>query len=350
VLVALAALASGRVAGAQAPRSVRIDYEAAPGCPDQRSFEGQIRARSSKVVVTIDGATSVRVRIEARGGRFEGDVVLSEPSGREARRHVEGGCSDVASALALITALALDPTASTASDPAAVSAGAAGSPTTPGTAAVPPPPAAPARPAPPKSDPAVNADPERATGGPLREEDARAHSWGWSIGAEAGVTRGVAPSALVSVPAFLDVWRRTGPGGGFSPSVRLRFERADSGNTAAGGPGADFTWTAGSLDLCPVAWSPWRFRFSPCVRVEGGVLSAAGTGVTPVRTDARPWLTVGLLVRARVTVVGSLFAEIEGGAYVPTIRDRFFTEPDSTVQHAPVVAFAGAGGLGVTFW
>ena len=112
-------VAGGHAGGteAQAPRSVRIGYEVAPGCPDETSFEAQIRARTSKIVVATDGATSVHVRISPRGGRFEGEVTLVDANGHESRRRVEGPCEDVAAALALITALALDPAASTASDP-----------------------------------------------------------------------------------------------------------------------------------------------------------------------------------------------------------------------------------------
>ena len=354
-LAALAALAAGQSAKAQAPRSVRIDYEAAPGCPDERTFADQLRARSAKIAVATDGATSVRVRIAARGGRFEGEMTLSEPKGHEAHRRVEGGCGDVTAALALITALALDPTASTASDPEAPASAPPSAPATP--SAVAPSPSAPSPPpvSPPKQEPPARpaeppVAPPRSDSEPLSEADARAHPWGWSIGAHAGLTGGVAPSPLVSVPAFLEVWRRSPHL--FAPGLRLRFERADSGAVSAGSAagGGDFVWTAGSLDLCPIAWAPWRVRVSLCARGEGGTLAASGTGISPARSSTRPWVSVGLVARVRVGVVGSLFLEIEGGAFAPVVRDRFFVEPDATVQRAPAIAAAGAAGVGVTFW
>jgi hypothetical protein len=333
-------VAGGHAGGteAQAPRSVRIAYEVAPGCPDETSFEAQIRARTSKIVVATDGATSVHVRISPRGGRFEGEITLVDANGHESRRRVEGSCGDVAAALALITALALDPAASTASDPSVAQ-------TAQAAASTPAPPPASAPPAPPPRPAAASRDSDSE---PLGEELARTHAWGWSIGTGAGFTQGVAPVTLVSVPAFFEAWRRSN--GAFAPAIRVRFERADSGTVSVAGAGADFTWTAGSLDLCLVAWSPWRFKLAPCLRAEGGVLSATGADVTPVRTDTRPWLTFGLVARARLVVVGSLFAEVEGGAFAPIVRDRFFVEPNSTIEQAPSVAAAGAAGIGVTFW
>jgi hypothetical protein len=174
------------------------------------------------------------------------------------------------------------------------------------------------------------------------------HAWAWSIGAEVGLTSGVAPQPLLTVPVFLDLSRRGSEL--FAPAIRLRFERSDSGTVNVSGVGADFTWTAGSADVCPIAWAPWRLRFWPCARVEAGVIQASGADVTPTRNDTRPWLTVGGVLRARLTIYGGLFAEVEGTAFAPIVRDRFFIEPDTTIQHVPAVAAAGGAGLGASFW
>jgi len=359
--VAMAALA--HAAGPEAPpRAVRIEYEAAAGCPDERGFEGQVRARlATKIVASPEGASSVRVRIAPHGPSFEGDIVLTDPKGHESRRRVEGRCADVTAALALITALALDPAASTASDPSSETQTAPALPAPASSTPAPSPPSA-AGPSPPKPTAPAAAresreDVEPASRSEALSEDgvrggerARGRGWGVSIGAGAGLTTGVAPRALLSIPAFLDVWRRSTSA--FAPALRLRFERADSGaDVTSGGSGGDFTWTAGSVDFCPVSWAPWRFRLWPCARAEGGALSATGVGVSPARTQIRSWFTLGLVARARVMVVGSLFLEIEGGGFAPLIRDRFFVDPGSTtVQRAPSVAAAGAADVGVTFW
>ena len=362
--VALVPLMAAAGAAAETTRAIRIEYEP-PGVPGRRELRGAAPRAELEDRRVAGGGTWVRVRIGARGGRFQGDVAIVEARGREARRRVEGGCTDVTAALALITALALDPTASTAPEPPITSPSASSASGVPAASAPPaasaiPAPASSAPPAPEAKNaaeakeetPAKNAEhPAAATekaedGAPL--ERAPGHPWDWSVGAQAGLTSGVIPQTMFTVPVFLDVSRRSGDL--FSPALRLRFERADSGTVSVVGAGADFTWTAGSADLCPVSWAPWRLRFWPCTRVEAGVLQAVGAEVTPTRSDARPWLTAGAALRARVTIYGPLFAEIEGTAFAPIIRDRFFVEPDTTIQRAPAVAAAGGAGLGVSFW
>lgn len=347
LLASLPLLAGTRDAGAQAPRVVRVDYEAAAGCPDAKSFEGQLRARSTKTVVSADASSVVRVRIAARGGRFEGEVGLTDVKGRESRRQVDGTCSDVTAALALITALALDPTASTAPTPPLEPSEAASS----GAPPSPPPLASSSTPAPPRPAPSPTEERDARGSEPINDAVARTHGWGWSIGADVEVASGVTPSPFLSFPAFVEVWRRTESL--FSPSLRLRFARADSGDVFVGssGAGADFTLTTGSIDLCPLGWTPagW-LRASVCARGEGGLVAASGVGVTPARSDQRAWVTAGLALRLRAGIVGALFVELEGYAFAPLVRDRFFVEPDATVQRAPAVAGAGAAGVGVTFW
>jgi hypothetical protein len=156
------------------------------------------------------------------------------------------------------------------------------------------------------------------------------------VGAGSALTGGLTPDLLLSVPVFVEVaWS--------SPSLRLRLERGGSST------GADFTWTAGSLDTCPVAWSPAPIRLSPCLRLRGGLLEATGEGVVPVRSDTRRWLDFGALVRARLDFPGPFFFELEGGASIPATRDRFFVEPDATIHRAPLVMGAAAAGAGVSF-
>ena len=115
------------------------------------------------------------------------------------------------------------------------------------------------------------------------------------------------------------------------------------------GSGADFSWTAGSLDACPIALSRGALRVWPCVRAQVGVLAADGD-VSPSRSATRPWFSVAGLIRARLTIVGGLFIEAEGGAYTPIVRYRFFIERNETVHQSPVVATTGAASLGASFW
>jgi len=341
--------------------AARLEYRAAPGCPDEEAFAGQLRARSSKISLSRDGAVFVRVRIAARGERYQGDLRIVDAAGRESQRHLEGTCADVTAALALITAVALDPSAAAAPEALASAATTTTPPVaTPGPAS----PASPASPPPPKPEPSQPAAPPEAKAPPppappaatdekgvlqgAGVKDGASHGWAWSIGAGAAVTSGIAPQLLLSIPVFVDVVRRAP--GVVAPAFRLRFERAEKGPAPAGGESASFVFTTGSLEACPLTFSLSRLLFWPCARVEAGELEAAGAGVTPVRSSTRPWVTAGGVLRSRVTVYGALFAEIEGTAFAPLVRDRFFLEPDTTVHRAPAFAGGGAAGIGASFW
>jgi hypothetical protein len=326
-------------ARADAPsRPARVDYEAPTSCPDARAFEGQVRARSSRIVLRADAATSVRVRIGARAGRFEGDVVIVETGGGPTQqRHVEGSCADVVAALSLIAALALDPTASTSPTPTAAPAPTEAASAKPEEAK--PPAAAPTAPPSKAAERAAPASDELPPEAQLAK-----HDWRWSIGAGAGVTGGVATALLVSVPVFVDVAQVSR--GLVSPAFRLRFERASTDGNQGG---ASFTWTTGSLDGCPIALATGPIRMWPCVRVVAGTLAATGD-VSQARSAGRPWLSAAAVVRGRLSLVGGLFLEVEGEAFAPFVRDRFYLEPDTTVHRATAVAAGGAAAVGASFW
>ena len=171
--------------------------------------------------------------------------------------------------------------------------------------------------------------------------------WRWSLGADALGAQGIAPGLVFTVPLFVELANVTDAPLAFD--VRLRFSHAGTGAAPVTGGALDFTWTAGSLDVCPLAWSPGRARFVACARGEAGVLDASGVNILPARSDARPWLTAGLALRAQYALVGPLFVELEPSAFAPIIRDRFYFEPSITAFRAPAVAFEGAAGVGASF-
>ena len=352
-------------AAAQTSRSIRVEYEGPSACPDRHAFEEQIRARSARIVWGADGATLVRIHLAGGPGRTSGEVTIVDPSGQKSHRKVEGACTDVVSALALIAAVALDPLASTAPSPSAAPSSATASPTASsapsGTATAPAPSTSAAEPPkPPVAEPPkpeASATPRPAESArpppppPPPPEAASAHAWSWSIGVHAGLTAGVAPSLLLSVPFFLDISRHTSSL--FAPAFRLRFVRSDSGSTSTGGPNADFTWTLGTLDACPLGWPgdvDARLRLVPCARFEAGLLEAKGLDVIPARSYARPWVAGGGVARASLRVVGGLFLEVEGGLVVPVLQDRFFVEPSTTLHVTAPLVGSGAAGFRVSFW
>lgn len=393
LLLVVAALALGSLSRAEAPATVALEYTAPRACPTAGAFASKVTARAPSVKITTTGAPERRllVRIDHGRGRYAGRVILEEADGTRTNRTVEGSsCTDVVQALAVIAAIAIDPSAAdpakeepsagggagpgsagpggagpgsaagaggasagaggasagaggaSAGAPSGSAAGAAsGTPTGSGAGSPPPGPPEPAHPADPRdaSAAAGTAPPDQ----PASPRDGTTARWAFSVGAHGGAVSGIAPNVVLLVPVFAELARSSGSL--FAPAVRLRLERTGTGASAP----AQFTWTAASLDLCPVAVGTGRFDARPCGRLEAGVLDANGVDVRPARSGSRPWVGVGPVARGRFVLVPPLFAELELAADVPLIRDRFFVQPSSTVFRAPAVGWSATAGLGVRF-
>ena len=91
---------------------VVLEYQAFAGCPDRARFEAEVRALSARArfVEALPGARRFRVRLWRAAGGVQGTLNISASSG-DTERQVSGKtCNEVASALALATAIAVDPT------------------------------------------------------------------------------------------------------------------------------------------------------------------------------------------------------------------------------------------------
>jgi hypothetical protein len=317
--VAIAILAIAPLALAQQGNAVRIDYEAPRGCPDIDAFTSEVHARSPRIRVESDAPRTLSVRLAMARGKFEGTFTLRDADGTARQRRVTGSrCDEVVSGLALIAAVAIDPDAASgvpSAEPSTTEA-----PVDAGVAEAAPPP----------------------TPRPVETEE-----WSVSFWADAELVTGSAPPVLFAVPMSLEVARTTKSL--FAPAVRLRFERT-IGSARLNSEGADFTFTIGDLDLCPIAWSPWRLRLQGCARSELGALESIGVGVAPIRSAVRPYLAFGPVLDFRLRIYGPLFLNANGGLLFATVRDRYFLEPSSTVFEVPVAAARAGIGAGATLW
>ena len=283
---------------------------------------------------------------------------------RSSRALVGASCDEVVGALSLMAALAIDPLARTspvAPSPSvpqgAVAPGATPSPSSWPSAPEPnaPPPSA----APPEGAGAAKAQEpstpkESSERSSARTEPPALHSspggWRLSGGVGADAAWGIAPEAMIGPRVAVDL---SSPYRGFvGLSLRVAFERAVRDDVQVTGGAAHFAWTFGTLDACPLRWSPRplaTLALYPCVRVEAGQLDAYGIGVVPVRDASRGWVALSALGRVRWTLVEPFSVEVEGGLRAPLVRDRFIFEPDITVYQPPSVSGFLGGGLLVTF-
>lgn len=300
---------------------VALDYAAHPGCPSGAELFGEISSRTSRARAAEPGeeALPLRVRIERVPGGSRGELVLGAGADASRREVAAQDCEQVVSALALMTALAIDPDAIT-------------SPEAPRPSPPPPPPPAPA--------PAAR-PPE-----PLPPPVDRAHTvLVLGVALEAGNAVAVGPTPGPRGFVGLErAWQSMGYG------VRLGAGRAAARISRADGA-AELVLTSGRFDACflhSVVWSPlWA---AVCGAFEAGALEATGREVTPRASVTRPWLAVGAEARLEARLLRSLGLELAGGLFMPLVRDRFFVQADSTVRETPPVTVALSLGTSVRFW
>lgn len=333
-------------APASAAEPIRFEYDAPASCPGEDAFIAQVLARTQLARRAVAGevARSFAVSVWTRGASVVGRLTVGSASGERSERTVSASnCTDLVGALALVAALTVDPAASTA-------------PLVP--AAPPAPPAPPTAPAPVSPAPREPA-PRRTPREPVRSPAAparQAHTpnpWSGSAGVLVGLTGAVAPEPLPLLGIFASVARREG--GVLEPAVGVSIQagRVTATNSTSN---VTFTWVAGRLDACPIAWRPWQsLALRPCAALDAGMLRAdpdASSALATRQGQSRIWLSADALARVEWHS-GLLLLRLEGGARFPLVRDRFVFNRagggENPVHDVPALGgFAGAG-AGVRF-
>lgn len=131
LLVALLAILSARLSAAQnarlevAAKTVQLQFSSVEGCPPAAAFRDRFARLTARVLLQGDpDAERVNVRLWREGKKFAGHVAA--PSLGLDRKLSTDVCSDLVSALALVTAVAFDPEARVPQDEARGSDVAAG--------------------------------------------------------------------------------------------------------------------------------------------------------------------------------------------------------------------------------
>jgi hypothetical protein len=168
-----------------------------------------------------------------------------------------------------------------------------------------------------------------------------------SLGADFAVATDVSPQTLLGVSPSLG-WR-SGRASLLAPSVSAAFLRATSGTLTVPGGAAAFTWTVGRVDGCLVSWPPGAARLLGCLRVEAGLLEAAGSEVASPQTRQRGWFALGPLARGEWELLSPLFVAAQAAVMVHVTADHFYFIPNTTVYDVPVVGLEASVGVGVHF-
>jgi hypothetical protein len=319
------------VAYADPPQEpIRIEYTAPPGCPNTEAFFEEIVERAPRARLVADGAPARTIVVSLTSGKEAsfGRLLIRDLDGTESARDMTGDtCQEVVSALALVTALTVDPRAST--KPVGTSAPA------PASAAA----SAPAS--------ASASAPALVPSLPPSPPPARKQPWHLALTFEASVIDAVATQTLVGAALALEAVAPRGRV--LTPTLRLGIEHVESGAIDVGGPSASFKGTLGVAEACPHRWVVGNVALEPCARFEAGSLQGTGSNVAPARDSTRAWLAAGAVGRAEWAFVSPMFLDLEAGVRFPLVRTTFYFEPATVIYTPPSVGTVVSAGLGVRF-
>lgn len=351
------ARASGQV------EPIHVVYRVPADCPDESRFLGEVRGRTRRVRIAPMNlpARLFAVTVTTNGNLRSGVLEIDGTDGTVTRREVSGSdCAAVIAALALMTSLAVDPYATSASSPSddtpSVGQGAdrteAPSAVEPRNGPPKPPGAADDRPHP---DAPERADEATSPEQPGTTVPARISApWRWVAGAEGAAVAGLLPTVGLGGGAFAETaspWL-----GAWAVSFRISAMAAEANATFSSGVAARLFWLVARVEGCPR-----RLRLaSPvalgvCLAFDAGAVRSSGGGLLATEaSDTHPWLAPGALARASWTLPGRVRLEASGGPSVPLVRyglNYGDTASGATVlaYRLPAVAVATAVGVGYAF-
>jgi hypothetical protein len=343
LLVAIPARVAAEPAAAKpdsVTQQVSLHYLGEAGCPSEAEFVEEVTARVRRPVEWTQSGAAVQMVVIVRraGDRASGTLEVVQRSTEPTRREFNSSsCAEVASALALVAALALDPNARTEVLPSHAQGAQPSAPTPE------------AAPVPPRASSSETKRVTRAasTPAPSRPPARGSHYLAW-LGPAATVASGYASEPLVAVGLILGA-RAVRPG--FSPGFQLTPAWGKTGTTGPAAAGGSFSWAIARLEACPVRLALARpLTLEPCAAAELGRVSARGesTGIVPVNAE-RWWFAAGATLSLHVSF-GAGFARLGTLVLFPATRYEFvFRDPDRTIDQADVVSVGGTLGLGFQF-
>lgn len=294
--------------GATVPEAVQLDFRARGPCGDSQRYVAGVERRTPRV--NWRSRADTRVQVELSSGAtppYAGRVVISRPGQPSVQRDIEADrCAELLDALALVTALTLDP------------------------------PVAPQRSTTAATEPAQPPTPSDPSGG-----------WTWrdgAIGAAGSLLFGAAPGALPGLGVLAQLaWERRSAGWRHTPVLELSGAyHARSGFEARYGR-ATFSALSARAALCPLAWGTSRSLLGACWFGESGRIEAAGRATRQPSTRRHPWYVVGasLLMQWDPAENWRVFGRGYLGATL--YRTTYHFEPEQFHETPPWAAAASVG-------
>ncbi len=304
----------------------RLEYWAEGHCPDAIEFARQIQTRAPRLrpAEADEPALGFYAELVERGGSATGRLTARTPDGREVAREVHGAtCDDVVAALALIAALAADP-----SQPV----------TAPATSVAQVQPATPVR---------RHAHEEL----PVEELEPPDPALRWTFGVGGGLSfdSSIAPSPGYGLGVEFDA---EGKGGSvLRPLFALSAIRAAAANTETKAGDASFTWLAFRGTVCPLRWPEATPLFvRPCLFLDAGVLDGNVSLEGSSRDQSKSWFAAGGFARVEALADEVLSFQLDGGVTAALKRDTFDAgSGDGSAFRVPPSGILGRIGLSYRF-
>jgi hypothetical protein len=338
--------ALGGVAAAE-PEVVRIDYAAPAACPDATAFLRSLKERTTRFrqATGAEKARSFRVRVTGLSSSFSGRLEIAGPDDAIAVRTVDSrSCTEVSSALALMAALAIDPSALV---PSALVPSSLGGPSK--------------RADEPATETATTpvAEAERKQRSSLSTVTASARSvpdgpagppWRWSAGVQGHTTFAVTPNLGWGADLFVDA--EAPDSSTLGPAARAGLFFNQSVVELPTGPSARFRWMAATLEGCPARLKAQALRLAvhPCVALRMGVLHGEGRSMTQPKQVTSLWSDVGPLLRLRLQAADRVNIEAQAALMLPLYRPTFtILDNGSDTSAFSVPALGGTVGIGMSY-
>lgn len=279
------------------PIPFEVYVEGSAHCePD--AFSAKLTKRSSRLRPSQRGEDRAEFRLDItkQESVITGHLRVRESDGNETTRTISGAnCDEVLSALAIVAAVLVDPSASAAEAPSV----------------------SPLKPKAPTIESFAPAT--------------RLTRWRFAGGVGAGIETAISPrlAATVSLQGEASLLGL----GLFSPRFALALHRS-AGNTLETPNGsAHFQWTAARVAGCPARLAiSEQLSFRPCLFFDLGVLAASGHQTYGGESARVAWYGLGGVARAEYVPVAPLALGLDAGVMLPLVHDRFYFDPGAATD------------------
>jgi hypothetical protein len=335
----------------------RLELDLPAGCGTQAWFVERVRVRSDKIRFRPEASSLV---VDARiahlpNGQLRATMSLRRRNGTVLTRTIKAGsCEQAIEALALVTAVTLDPSAviheeperktsggeledrqldSKASTPATRADGETKSVETWSNARAdktkvlpsPDPDDVPKRP-----ESHATRDASTTTGGPEWALDLsvlghRGAAPGWLLGAELGLGLAFRRDSVVA------------------PSLRLGLGQVQRSDVRAEGGLADFSLLLLTIEGCPLSARVAPFELRACAVIETGRMAASGHQTVQPEQHRRLWLAPGGGAEFSVRLAHHWSAILRGRSVFPLVRDTYQFAPEAFYETPMAVVGVQAG-------